>query len=103
MSPDFGHLNIAATVDDPKAYTRPWIVRLQQQIVAAKWQTPIIFVTSHADDDARLRALAAGAVAYLYKPFHEKELLNAIDAALKRSSGDEFDRSLRSGSQGDKP
>jgi hypothetical protein len=34
MSPDFGHLNIAATVDDPKAYTRPWIVRLQQQIVA---------------------------------------------------------------------
>jgi FixJ family two-component response regulator len=76
---------------------------LQQQIVAAKWQTPIIFVTSHADDDARLRALAAGAVAYLYKPFHEKELLNAIDAALKRSSGDEFDRSLRSGSQGDKP
>jgi FixJ family two-component response regulator len=58
---------------------------LQQRIVAAKWQIPIIFVTSHADDDARLRALAAGAVAFLYKPFHEEELLNAIDAALKRS------------------
>jgi FixJ family two-component response regulator len=58
---------------------------LQQQIVAAKWQIPIIFVTSHSDDDARLRALAAGAVAFLYKPFHEEELLNAIDAALKRS------------------
>jgi hypothetical protein len=32
--PDFGHLHIEVTVDDPKAYTRPWTVRLQQQIVA---------------------------------------------------------------------
>ncbi|HET9361815.1 MAG TPA: hypothetical protein VFO58_18815 [Vicinamibacterales bacterium] len=31
--PDFGHLNIDVTVDDPKAYTRPWTVRLQQQII----------------------------------------------------------------------
>ena len=58
---------------------------LQHQIVAAKWQIPIIFVTSHADDVARARALDAGAVAFLYKPFHEEELLNAIDAALKHS------------------
>ena len=58
---------------------------LQRQIVAANWQIPIIFVTSHADDDARVRALDAGAVAFLYKPFHEEELLNAIDAALKHS------------------
>jgi FixJ family two-component response regulator len=58
---------------------------LQRQIVAANWRIPIIFVTSHADDDARVRALEAGAVAFLYKPFHEEELLNAIDAALKHS------------------
>jgi FixJ family two-component response regulator len=58
---------------------------LQRQIVAANWQIPIIFVTSHADDDARARALEAGAVAFLYKPFHEEELLNAIDAALRQS------------------
>jgi FixJ family two-component response regulator len=58
---------------------------LQHQIVAAKWQIPIIFVTSHGDDVARARALGAGAVAFLYKPFHEDELLNAIDTALKRS------------------
>ena len=31
--PDYGHIEIALTVDDPKAYTRPWIVRLKQQIV----------------------------------------------------------------------
>lgn len=58
---------------------------LQRQIVAANWQIPIIFITSHADDDARARALAAGAVAFLYKPFREEELLHAIDAALKHS------------------
>ncbi len=32
--PDFGHLEIALTVDDPKAYTRPWTVILRQTIVA---------------------------------------------------------------------
>jgi FixJ family two-component response regulator len=44
---------------------------LQRQIVAANWRIPIIFITSHADDDARARALEAGAVAFLYKPFRE--------------------------------
>jgi len=58
---------------------------LQRKIVAANWRMPIIFVTSHADDDARVRALKGGAVAFLYKPFREEELLNAIDAALKHS------------------
>lgn len=58
---------------------------LQRQIVAANWRIPIIFITSHADDDAQARALEAGAVDFLYKPFREQELLNAIDAALKHS------------------
>jgi len=58
---------------------------LQRQIVAANWRIPIIFITSHADDDARARALEAGAVDFLYKPFREEELLSAIDAALKHS------------------
>ena len=58
---------------------------LQRQIVAGNWRIPIIFITSHLDDVARARALDAGAVAFLYKPFHEEELLNAIDAALKHS------------------
>ena len=58
---------------------------LQRQIVATNWRIPIIFITSHADDDARARALEAGAVDFLYKPFREEDLLNAIDAALKHS------------------
>ena len=58
---------------------------LQRQIVAAQWRIPIIFITSHADNGARAQALEAGAVAFLYKPFREEELFNAIDAALKHS------------------
>jgi len=60
-------------------------LELQRKMVAANWRIPIIFITSHADDDARARALEAGAVAFLYKPFREEELLNAIDAALNHS------------------
>jgi FixJ family two-component response regulator len=56
---------------------------LQQRIVAANWQIPIIFITSHADDDARARALTAGAVGFLYKPFRDDELMNAMEAVLR--------------------
>jgi FixJ family two-component response regulator len=59
-------------------------LELQRHIVAADWRLPIVFVTSHADDDARARALGAGAVGFLYKPFREQELLDAIDTALTK-------------------
>ena len=32
--PDFGHLEIEVTVDDPKAYTKPWTATLRQQLAA---------------------------------------------------------------------
>ena len=57
---------------------------LQRHLVAADWRIPIIFITSHADDDARARALAAGAVDFLYKPCREEELFGALAAALVR-------------------
>jgi FixJ family two-component response regulator len=60
-------------------------LELQRQIVAANWQIPIIFMTAHADDEARARALEAGAVAFLYKPCREDDLLHAIDVALQHS------------------
>lgn len=56
---------------------------LQRQLVAAHSRIPIVFITSHGDDDARARALEAGAVDFLYKPFREEALLSAIDRALK--------------------
>ena len=57
---------------------------LQRQLVATNCRIPIIFITSHGDGDARARALEAGAVDYLYKPFREEALLKAIDSALNR-------------------
>jgi FixJ family two-component response regulator len=60
-------------------------LELQRQIVAANWRIPIIFVTAHADDAVRAHALEGGAIDFLYKPFREEELLDAIDSALKRS------------------
>jgi FixJ family two-component response regulator len=60
-------------------------LELQRQMVLAGSQMPIIFITVHQNDDWRTQALEAGAVAFLYKPFHEEELLNAIDAALNDS------------------
>jgi FixJ family two-component response regulator len=57
---------------------------LQRHIAASGWRLPIAFITSHADDDARTRALAAGAVGFLSKPFREHEILDAINAALSR-------------------
>jgi FixJ family two-component response regulator len=60
-------------------------LELQRQIVAADWQIPIIFITSHVDDEARAQALEAGALAFLYKPCREEDLLQAIDVALRQS------------------
>ena len=57
---------------------------LQRHLVAANSRIPIVFITSHADDDAQTRALQAGAVAFLYKPCREEMLLKAIDSALNR-------------------
>ena len=34
VRPDFGHLEIEVTIDDPKAYTKPWTVKLRQQFAA---------------------------------------------------------------------
>jgi FixJ family two-component response regulator len=58
-------------------------LELQRHLAAADWRIPIIFITSHADDDARARALEAGAVDFLYKPCREEDLFGALDTALR--------------------
>jgi FixJ family two-component response regulator len=64
-------------------------LELQQQLAMAHCPTPIIFITAHGDDEARARALRAGAVAFLDKPFSDEVLLRAIQAALPSASGGE--------------
>jgi len=46
------------------------------------WSLPAIFITAHDDPHMRSRAIAAGAVAYLRKPFEGRALLDAVNAAL---------------------
>jgi FixJ family two-component response regulator len=59
-------------------------LELQRQLAVANSNLPIILITAHQDEDRRRQALEAGVVAFLYKPFYEEALLNAIDVALKK-------------------
>jgi FixJ family two-component response regulator len=45
---------------------------------------PIIFITGHGDIPMSVRAMKAGAVEFLTKPFHDQEMLDAIHAAIQR-------------------
>jgi FixJ family two-component response regulator len=55
---------------------------LQAQLRAEGYRTPVIFITGFPEPTIRERALNAGAVAYLTKPFEEAELLRSLEAAL---------------------
>jgi FixJ family two-component response regulator len=59
-------------------------IELHQHLVASGAPIPTILITAYADDGARDRALAAGAICYLVKPFTMDELLSCISAALDR-------------------
>ena len=58
-------------------------LELQRHLATSHSEIPIIFITSYEDDEVRARALNAGAVDYLLKPFDNEDLLDAIDVALK--------------------
>src|SRR5579863_2910018 len=59
-------------------------LELQRELVEAKVQIPIIFITGHADVPMTVRAMKAGAVEFLTKPFRGQELLDAIQVAIAR-------------------
>ncbi len=56
----------------------------QQELIHLDCQIPIIFITGHGDVPTSVRAMKAGAIEFLAKPFREQEFLDAIDEALKR-------------------
>jgi len=60
---------------------------LQRQLAEANVQIPIIFITAHSDVPMTVRAMKAGAVEFLTKPFHDQDLLDAIHLALERDRG----------------
>ena len=62
---------------------------LQRDLAEANIHIPIIFITGHGDIPMSVRAMKAGAVEFLTKPFRDQDLLDAIQQALER------DRSAR--------
>ena len=59
---------------------------LQRELIRLDWTLPIVFITGHGDIPMTVRAMKAGALEFLPKPFREQELLDAIRVALDRSS-----------------
>ncbi|MBN8927500.1 MAG: DNA-binding response regulator [Rhodospirillales bacterium 69-11] len=63
----------------------------QAQLAAAGIRVPIVFITGHGDIPMTVRAMKAGAVDFLAKPFRDQELLDAVSVAIER------DRRMRDG------
>ena len=62
-------------------------LQLQSQLAAAGCRIPIIFITAYDDKESRRRAMQAGAVAFLGKPFGDEQLLQTIRSALRHEKG----------------
>jgi len=62
---------------------------LQRELAAHGIYLPVIFITGHGDIPMSVRAMKAGALEFLTKPFRDQDLLDAIQQALER------DRSAR--------
>ena len=56
----------------------------QKELAKKGLPLPVIFVTGHGDIPMSVRAMKAGAVEFLSKPFHDQDLLDAIHAAIER-------------------
>ena len=60
-------------------------IELYEHLITQGHLIPTIFITAFPEEGAQLRALTAGAVGFLSKPFSEESLLNCLEAALGRS------------------
>jgi FixJ family two-component response regulator len=61
-------------------------IDLQCQLIARGVRTPTIFITAFPEEETRARAMKAGALGYLSKPFSEESLLKCLDKALGSSA-----------------
>jgi FixJ family two-component response regulator len=57
-------------------------IDLQDRLIARGHRIPIIFITGHPDESVRARAMKAGAVSFLIKPFNPAHFIGCIDKAL---------------------
>jgi two-component system response regulator FixJ len=61
-------------------------LELQQILIEKTIDCPIVFISAHSEENAREKALAAGAIDFILKPFSENSLLEAVDLAITSSS-----------------
>jgi FixJ family two-component response regulator len=66
----------------------------QHELNAAHINLPIVFLTGHGDIPMSVRAMKAGAVEFLTKPFREQDLLDAVQTALERDQANREDEKL---------
>jgi FixJ family two-component response regulator len=59
-------------------------LELQRKLAPARMRLPIIFITGHGDIPMSVRAMKAGAMEFLPKPFGDEQLLEAIRQAIER-------------------
>jgi FixJ family two-component response regulator len=62
-------------------------LEFQSELAKANIHTPIIFMTGHGDIPMTVRAMKAGAVEFLAKPFRDQEMLDAVQLALEKDRG----------------
>jgi two-component system, LuxR family, response regulator FixJ len=58
-------------------------LELQQRLIAEGRRAPVVFITAYEDHQTCERALRAGAIAFLRKPFEQQSLLDAVDRAMR--------------------
>ncbi len=68
---------------------------LQTELASRNIQTPIVFITGHGDIPTSVRAMKAGAVDFLTKPFNHKDLIGVIRSALGKDVRLKSDQSER--------
>jgi FixJ family two-component response regulator len=93
------HVQMFASADDFLAHPKPaepacvvLDVRMpglsgldvQRQLSDVGFHIPIIFMTGHGDVPMSVRAMKAGAIDFLIKPFRDQDLLDAVNAAIAR-------------------
>jgi FixJ family two-component response regulator len=63
-------------------------VELQSLLIAQGHRMPIIFITAFHEESIRERAMKAGAIGFLNKPFSGQTLIECLDTALQRRDGE---------------
>jgi FixJ family two-component response regulator len=67
-------------------------LELQESLIRSGHDVPIVFISGHADVPSSVRAIKAGAVDFLQKPFSDQALLDIIHGALRRDREARRDR-----------